>query len=342
MKNKTIEELEKIGDSEAFYELGSRYYYGKVVEKNGELAFKYFKKSMEMGSIKGKYGLAKCYYYGKGTEGSYEIAYKLLKELKENNLNELSENIINDIKFFEAEMYYHGQCLEKNYKKAFENFEELANTYNDKQAISYLADMYYYGRGTKKDFLKAKYYAEISEKNGDLYARAILGDIYYFGNGTDINYEMARKLYENSFDEKYDDLYYRLGKMYLEGLGGKKDEEKAITCFNKIEKDIFSLILYAVIATKEEEKCKFELILEWASYDFDLIKELVKTFPKEHPCLIYLKRLKTLKDDEYRDVADKFKEKIKIYSKEKELENNFTSEEDVEKYIDEIIESILL
>ena len=234
--------------------------------------------------------------------------------------------------------YYYGEKVEKDYKKAFEIFKELVDKYNDKDSMGYLVALYFYGNGVEKDYEKAKAYAEILEKDGDLYSRAILGDMYYFGKGVDVNYNLAREYYEKSLDGKYDATYYRLGKIYKEGLECKKDEEKAEKYFNKIEKDIFELTIYAMIAIKEEKDFNFETILEFAKYDFDHLIDLINCFPYEHPCRLYFKKLKSLKNKEYRDIADMFIEKINKYAKKNKFDSNFTCEEDVDKYVDRIID----
>lgn len=302
MEDKTIEELEKIGNSEAICEIGLRYYYGKEVEENYEKAFEYFKKAMKMGSLRGKYDVMMSYYYGEGVEENYETAYKLLQEFKESNFEGLKEDMIDETKLMEAKMYYYGKYVEKNYKKAFEIFKEIANLYNNKYAIDYLAYM------------------------------------YYFGQEVEVNYKIAREYYESILDEEYDEIYYRLGKIYSEGLDCEKDEEKAEKYFNKVEKDIFRVTMYAMLALNEEKEFTFETILEFAKYDLEQLIDLISCFPYEHPCRLYLKRLKLLKSTEYRDIADKFIEKIKKYAKDNKFEDNFTCEEDVDKYVNYIID----
>ena len=302
MEDKTIEELKKIGDAEALCEMGLRYYYGKEVEKNYEKAYKYFKKAMEMGSARGKYDVAISCYEGKGVEKNYEMAYKLLQELKEIKFDGLTEEMVITIKLLESQMYYYGNYVEKNYKKAFEKFNEVANLYNNKQAIDYLAYM------------------------------------YYFGQEVEVNYKIARKYYENILDEEYDEIYYRLGKIYKEGLECEKDEEKAEKYFNKVEKDIFRVTIYAMLALNEEKDCSFDVILKYTEMDFKFFIDWIEAFPDKHPCRLYLKKLKSLKDTEYRDIADMFMERIKKYSKENKIRGDFEDEDDVEKYISEIID----
>ena len=337
MADKSIEELEKIGDAEAFCEIGLRYYYGKEVEKNYEKAFEYFKKSMEMGSARGKYNVMLSYYYGEGVDENVEMTYELIQELKENNFEGLTEKNVIIIKRTEAKMFYYGDFVNRNYKKSFEIFKELVDKYNDKYSMGYLVALYFYGNGVEKDYEKAKAYAEILEKDGDLYSRAILGDMYYFGKGVDVNYSLAKNYYEKSLDERYDATYYRLGKIYKEGLECERNEEKAEKYFNKIEKDIFRVTIYAMLALNEEKDCSFDIILQYAEMDFKFFIDWIEAFPDKHPCRLYLKKLKSLKDTEYRDIADMFMKRIKKYSKENKIRGNFEDEDDVEEYISDII-----
>lgn len=234
--------------------------------------------------------------------------------------------------------YYYGESVDKDYKKAFEIFKELVDKYNDKDSMGYLVALYFYGNGVEKDYEKAKVYAEILEKEEDLYSIAILGDMYYFGKGVDVNYNLARKYYEKSLDGKYDATYYRLGKIYEEGLECEKNEEKANEYFNKVEKDIFEITIYAMLALNEEKDFSFDIILQYTEMDFKFFIDWIDSFPDKHPCRVYLKKLKSLKSTEYRDIADKFIEKIKKYAKDNKFDSNFTSEEDVDKYVSDIMD----
>ena len=334
MENKSIEELQVLAsqnNSEAIYELGNRYCFGKDIERDYEKAITNFKEAINLGNEKGKYGMAKCYYYGKGVEKDYEKAYNIFKEL--------SEKGDQYAKYYIAEMYYLGKGIEQNYKKAYNIFKELSEK-GDQFAKYYIAEMYYYGKGVEKNYEKAyNIFKELAEK-GYQGAKYYIATMYYYGKYVDKNYEKAKYYFEKSLNEEIDDSYYYL---YLinenGGYGVTKNTDESEKYLFKIEKDLCECLIYYSITM---DKNKLEDYLEFLNYDKEFLDALIKGFPIDHPISIYYNRLKSLNSEQYKEIAQKLKEKINIfYAREIKYFTikNVTCEEDVDILAEIIIAS---
>ena len=67
-------------DAEAQNELGERYYYGKKVEMNRELAFKWYMKAAKQGNPEAQFNVGWCYAKGKGTDLDDKKAFEWYKK----------------------------------------------------------------------------------------------------------------------------------------------------------------------------------------------------------------------------------------------------------------------
>ena len=66
---------------------------------------------------------------------------------------------------------------------------------------------------------------------GDKIAQASLGLLYQTGQGTPVDYEKANKLLVKSAKQGYPFAFTALGNSFYEGLGVKKDVERAMVWF---------------------------------------------------------------------------------------------------------------
>lgn len=109
------------GDAEAQNELGERYYYGKKVEMNRELAFKWYMKAAEQGNPEAQFNVGWCYSKGKGTDVDNDKAYEWYKKSAEQG------NV--DAKHYLS--HWERKQEEKNKKKATEqgnaNVQDASN-----------------------------------------------------------------------------------------------------------------------------------------------------------------------------------------------------------------------
>jgi TPR repeat protein len=82
--------------------IATRYFTGKGVQKDFELALRYFEKAKTAGNIKGTYGIAKCYFYIRGLKQDYEKSFKIFKNLYVEKNDNYSLTALVD-------MYYRGR-----------------------------------------------------------------------------------------------------------------------------------------------------------------------------------------------------------------------------------------
>ncbi len=118
-----------------------------------------------------------------------------------------------------GEFYYSGEVVEKNYDKAIELFKQSANrkSFGERAAFK-LGNFYEYGEiPLNKDLKEALHWYEIAAKTNKE-AQLIVANMYYQGIGTEKNYEKAKIFYENISPKNDINLLKNLANIYeLEG-----------------------------------------------------------------------------------------------------------------------------
>lgn len=172
-----------------------------------------------------------------------------------------------------GKMHCYGLGTEQDYEKAFEWFLKSAQEGN-KFAQYSLANLYYYGNGVEKDLSQAFWWYRKSSEQGQSYASYAVAQMYSKGEYVAENKETAQRYYKaalsgflelESKDQADDNLYYKLGAMYKNGLGTEIDIPKAIEYFEKSTENMWSTYqlgrLY-LFGAEELEKDK-EKAVEW-------------------------------------------------------------------------------
>lgn len=212
-------------------------YYNKVLELdyqvnnvNNALGNIYFNGNSE---VKRDLEKAKAYFEKLDNElndgGNYDLM--LGKIYLSNDYD--NQNIQSAINYFEkcTNKYYSDLYLGllyylmdevQDYKKAKDCFESASNE-NNGAAMSYLADMYYYGYGVEQDFNKA---LELYEK-----AKSCFG----FGFDIDKSYYDKLRIADKLNLIWGPDTFVKIGKMYFEGIGVEKDYARAAQEFYESE-----------------------------------------------------------------------------------------------------------
>lgn len=202
------------GNGFAQYSLGFIYYNGKGVERNLKFAFQWYKKAAENNFPAAQYVIAYFYKQGEGCDENLFKTYYWLDKAAKNNYDDAFYSL--------GELYYKGAYIDVNYKKAFTFFQKGADL-GEKRCLEGLGDLYYYGLHVDEDKAKAFEYYDKSIQKGNL--------IFY----------KVGKLYESQLDmEKAIEYYTRghkmgdikstqkLGVLYYNGIGVKKDVTKAL------------------------------------------------------------------------------------------------------------------
>ena len=172
-----------------------------------------------------------------------------------------------------GKMHCYGLGTEQDYAQSFEWFLKSAHEGN-KFAQYSLANLYYYGNGVEKDLSQAFWWYRKSSEQGQPYASYAVAQMYSKGEYVAENKETAQRYYKaalsgflelESKDQADDNLYYKLGAMYKNGLGTEIDIPKAIEYFEKSTENMWSTYqlgrLY-LFGAEELEKDK-EKAVKW-------------------------------------------------------------------------------
>ena len=172
-----------------------------------------------------------------------------------------------------GKMHCYGLGTEQDYAQSFEWFLKSAHEGN-KFAQYSLANLYYYGNGVEKDLSQAFWWYRKSSEQGQPYASYAVAQMYSKGEYVAENKETAQRYYKaalsgflelESKDQADNNLYYKLGAMYKNGLGTEIDIPKAIEYFEKSTENMWSTYqlgrLY-LFGAEELEKDK-EKAVEW-------------------------------------------------------------------------------
>ncbi len=121
----------------------------------------------------------------------------------------------------------------KSKSEAFRLYKASSNQ-GFENAYEYLADMYYFGHGTPKNYGEAfNWYPKIAadKKSGHVLKR--IGDIYDYGYGRPKNPSMAVVYYQKSADKNYSKGQISLGYMYEIGRGVEQNFGVAASSYRK-------------------------------------------------------------------------------------------------------------
>ena len=147
-----------------------------------------------------------------------------------------------------GKMHCYGLGTEQDYEKAFQWFLKSSQE-GHKFAQYSLANLYYYGNGVEKDLSQAFLWYQKSASQGQPYASYAAAQMYSKGEYVAENKETAQRYYKaalsgflelESKDQADDNLFYKIGVMYKNGLGTEIDIPKAIEYFEKSAENMWS------------------------------------------------------------------------------------------------------
>ncbi len=115
-----------------------------------------------------------------------------------------------------------------NAKKFEEAKARAEKTQKDAESQFQLAEMYYNGKGVKRDYKEAAKHYEKAAYDSHPKARNKMGWIYYLGQGFTQNYTEAFQWFQRTVSEHAAETRYGFGLMHLNGHGTPKNCEEAI------------------------------------------------------------------------------------------------------------------
>ena len=169
----------------AMLELGDKYYFGDEAERNFEKAFYWYLQAAEKNSGEAISQVCLMYYTGVGTKLDYKKAF----EWTARALGDPAEFLA---RYIRAEMYFHGEFVQKNYSEALQLYRYVAKTEVNSAAMFRVAQIYESGGyGVKADEIMARIYYTASAKYGNVSAMNKLGSLYENGILVEQNYKAA-------------------------------------------------------------------------------------------------------------------------------------------------------
>ena len=118
--------------------------------------------------------------------------------------------------------YYNDSMSMQNYEKAMEYFQ-VAAEYGHIEAMYYIGDCYYWGRGVEQDYEQSIECYKKSATLGHSASQNVLAKCYYDGIGVEEDKSMAVKWYIKAAEQGVVDAQYILADCYYYGIGVNGD-----------------------------------------------------------------------------------------------------------------------
>ncbi len=165
--------------------------------------------------------VADKYYLGTGVERNLATAFEwYLRAAKSGNDRARTQVGL---------MYYNGIGTAVNYGEAAKWLNRHPFYFlRDAPAVYTLAEMYFYGRGVKQDYLKAFDLYQFAAINGcNFNAWFRMGEMYEYGYGVEVNNQRAIKCYTKAANNGNVVAMSKLGLIYETGELVEQDYDKA-------------------------------------------------------------------------------------------------------------------
>lgn len=217
------------------YKEARGYLYGtQEAEPDAEAAYEIMKEEAENGNAYAMHDMGKIYAQGIFVEPDKEMAQEWYGKALAAMLSVEEEKADTYLEYRIGKMYQYGLGTAEDLSEAVKWFS-LAAEQEHKFASYSLGMLYLYGKGVEQDEEKACMFFLRSHNRGNPYASYELGKLYEAGRGTERNPEKAESCYRVAFlgflnlekKSKDDTLWYRIGSMYLHGIGAGADEKQA-------------------------------------------------------------------------------------------------------------------
>ncbi|CAO4840986.1 MAG: hypothetical protein CNLJKLNK_01048 [Holosporales bacterium] len=125
-----------------------------------------------------------------------------------------------------GDIYFYGKGIKKNYQRAFKYFS-IAAGFNDSRSLNKLGLMYYYGNGVEKNDAKALNNFKKAAAFGSKMGFSNVALCYLHGNGVSQNIQKAINIYQELTNQGYEDAPFHLAMIYMNGKYVEKDMQKA-------------------------------------------------------------------------------------------------------------------
>lgn len=175
----------KLGDGDAYAELGVRYSYGKSVQKDDKKSIEYYNKAIDLKSAWGANNLGAAYQNGSGVEKNLNRAIELYRKAADWGNGRAAQNLYH---------IYNDKHSSRYNKKLAKTYLQLSADNNDEWGSYNLAMQYYYGNDLfDQNEHQAFAYMKQAADLGLVEACAQLAYYYENGIGCSTNPDLAKK-----------------------------------------------------------------------------------------------------------------------------------------------------
>jgi len=176
--------------------------------------------------------------------------------------------------------YAEEEGIDDDYKLTFESFLKASNSHDD-MIHSMLGGLYLHGKGTERNYKKAKEQFELAIKYKDNKDSTwLLGKIYLHGLGVDQDYQKAREMFLRGDSLGSGNSQFELGHLYEYGKGVEKDIDKALEYYQKAAKQgdadaEYKIDLLTGKISKHRRNLNFEKALDY-TYGYTVTRDFGK------------------------------------------------------------------
>ena len=208
----------------AIHDLGKLYSTDKLGEKNDEKSFSFYREALHAFTV---------------IEPNADSMFPYEPRYEGQNMK--SADMRSYVWYRIGKMHCYGLGTEQNYEKAFEWFLKSAQEGNKFAQFS-LANLYYYGNVAEKNLKGAFGWYMRSAKQGQPYAAYAVGNMYENGELAEKDKKKSQGYYNQALSgflkleadgQADDNLFYKIGVMYKNGLGTEADMDMALEYFKR-------------------------------------------------------------------------------------------------------------
>lgn len=211
-------------EADAQLDLGNCYLHGWNVDVDYEKAVMWYKKAAANGSEKAIYNLGLCHGDGLGVEQNIPQAFEFYRKAADLGY----PDAIYKVGLF----YLEGLAVERNQAKAFQYIKK-ASEFELPLALHDTGACYANGWGVEQDIETAKKYfikaARCDKSDGK--CRFIVGNYFLSGIYFELDEKKGFFWIESAALIDYADAIVQLGELYYNGIGCKKNIDKARFCW---------------------------------------------------------------------------------------------------------------
>lgn len=215
----------------AAHNLGCCYATGLGIAENPQEAFKWFKTAANKGYVNSIIAVGLCYCTGAGVKVDRKESEKCFMKAEEMGSPE-TQLALSEAQYALSIIFKEGVGGAKSPEKSFKWCKKSAES-GYLPAQSELGRKYESGDGVEKNPSASLFWAQKAAAKGDAYAEGLLASKYITGSvGLDKDYKQAMKYYRLSAEQGNAMSQFMIGTIYLGGFGVPKDYIEALAWIN--------------------------------------------------------------------------------------------------------------